>query len=229
MVRMSLASLQQMKADGRKIVAVVVYDYQMARVVDRAHVDLVSVGDSIGVSLWGHADEEDLTLDEMLLACRAVRKGVTRALVSCDVPVSSMEEGGTALVRAAVRLSKEGGADLVKLDTGLVSLSAIAEVTRAGIPVWAQFSARSASVDQSWPGSPAQGAWGPPSGGPSSAATDHLVAEAKQLEAAGAVMLDFRHSGPAAGPAVTRAVTIPVIGGLGGGPWLDGRVRSLVA
>jgi 3-methyl-2-oxobutanoate hydroxymethyltransferase len=57
--------------------------------------------------------------------------------------------------------------------------------------------------------------------------SDELVSLAKQLEAAGAVMLDFRHSGPVAGAAVTKAVSIPVIGGLGGGPWLDGRVRRL--
>src|SRR5262245_40779801 len=112
MDRVTLSSLQQMKTDGRKIVAVVIYDTQMAQVVDRARVDIVSVGDSVGVNLWGHASDAEVTLDEMLLACRAVRKGVTRALVSCDVPISSMEEGGTALVRAAILLTKEGGADL---------------------------------------------------------------------------------------------------------------------
>ena len=77
--RVTIPGLQQMKRDGLKIVGVVAYDYQMAQIVDRAGVDLVSVGDSVGVSFWGHRSELDVTLDEMILACRAVRRGVARA------------------------------------------------------------------------------------------------------------------------------------------------------
>ena len=77
--RMTVPMLQQMKRDGRKIVGVVVYDYQMAQIVDRAAVDIVSVGDSVGVNMWGQASELDVTLDQMLLACKAVRRGVERA------------------------------------------------------------------------------------------------------------------------------------------------------
>ena len=69
-----------MKRDGRKIVAVVVYDYQMAQIVDRAGVDIISVGDSVGVNMWGHRSELEVTLDQMLLVCKGVRRGVdTRA------------------------------------------------------------------------------------------------------------------------------------------------------
>src|SRR5204863_8393994 len=87
--KMTLARLQQMKRDGRKIVAVVVYDYQMAQVVDRAGVDIVSVGDSVGTQMWGLWSDSDVTVEQMLLACRGVRRGVHRALVSCDVPESA--------------------------------------------------------------------------------------------------------------------------------------------
>jgi 3-methyl-2-oxobutanoate hydroxymethyltransferase len=90
-----------------------------------------------------------------------------------------------------------GGADMVKLDTDAPIVLAVAG---EDISVWAQFSA-----DE----------------------TDACVAQARLLEGAGAAMLDFRRSGPVAGPAVVQAVTIPVLGGLGGGPWLDGRVRSI--
>ena len=197
---MTIATLQQMKRDGRKIVAVVVYDYQMAQIVDRAGVDIVSVGDSVGVNVWGHQRDEDLTLEEMLLVCKAVRRGVTRALVSCDVPYRAMQDGPDATVRAARTLVEEGGAQVVKLDA---AGDAVRAVVRAGIPVWAQISASKA------------------------APTADLVAQATLLERAGAAMLDFRHSGPVAGPAVTSAVMIPVLGGLGGGPWLDGRVRAI--
>jgi 3-methyl-2-oxobutanoate hydroxymethyltransferase len=206
--RVTIDALRQMKRDGRKIVAVVVYDYPMARIVDRAGVDLVSVGDSVGVNMWGHGSEREVTLDQMLLACRAVRRGVERALVSCDMPYGPMQEGPEAAVRAATRLVRQGGADLVKLDAAAEHPDAVRAVAGAGIPVWAQFGVTPHTTK-------------------AAAGTDELVAAAKLLEAAGAALLDFTHSGPVAGAAVTRAVTIPVIGGLGGGPWLDGRVRAI--
>src|SRR5215813_13531545 len=81
-----LAELLQMKRDGRKSVGVVAWDYQLARIADRAGVDIVSVGDSVGVNLWGHSNPLEVTMDEMLVVCKAVRRGVTRALVSCDFP-----------------------------------------------------------------------------------------------------------------------------------------------
>ena len=195
--RVTLSTLQQMKRDGRKIVGIVVYDYQMAQIADRGGVDLVSVGDSVGVTLWGHESATEVTLDQMVLACRGVRRGVRRALVSCDVPTRAMRDGPDAIVRAARVIVDEGGAEMVKLDTDAAGVRA---VVSTGIPVWAQFSAHE---------------------------TDACVAQARLLEDAGAAMLDFRHSGPVAGPAVTQAVSIPVLGGLGGGPWLDGRVRSI--
>src|SRR3979409_2508229 len=137
--KVTLPALQQMKQDGRKIVGVVAYDYQMAQIVDRAGVEIVSVGDSVGVNLWGHRSELEVTLDQMALVCQAVRRGVTRALVSCDVPFGPLQEGTHAAVRAAIRLVKEGGADLVKVGAGVSSADTVRTIARAGIPVWAQF------------------------------------------------------------------------------------------
>jgi 3-methyl-2-oxobutanoate hydroxymethyltransferase len=131
--KVTLPVLQQMKQDGRKIVGVVVYDYQMAQIVDRAGVDIVSVGDSVGVNLWGHVSEREVTLDQMVLVCQAVRRGVTRALVSCDVPFGPLQDGVDAAVRAAIRLVQEGGADLVKVDAGASSADAVRAITGAGI------------------------------------------------------------------------------------------------
>jgi 3-methyl-2-oxobutanoate hydroxymethyltransferase len=216
-----VAALQQMKRDGRKIVGVVVYDYQMAQIVDRAGVDIVSVGDSVGVNMWGQRSEMEVTLDQMLLACKAVRRGVERALVSCDFPYGPMQEGVEAAVRAAASLVEDGGADMVKLDAAVDHLDAVRAVAAAGIAVWAQFGITPHTASRY--------------GGMSNAShelagqmTEQFVADAKRLEDAGAALLDFTHSGPVAGPAVTGAVSIPVIGGLGGGPWLDGRVRAVV-
>jgi 3-methyl-2-oxobutanoate hydroxymethyltransferase len=189
--KVTVLALRKMKRDGRKIVGVVAWDAQIASIADRAGVDLVSVGDSVGTNLWGRAPDAKVAVEEMLICCKAVRSGAKRALVSCDVPADADP------TRAALRLADEGGAEMVKVlgDPGTVR-----SIVKAGVPVFAEIHGDNMAVAR-------------------------LVQLAGQLEDAGASMLDFRHSGPVAGPAVSRAVSIPVIGGMGGGPWLDGRVR----
>src|SRR3974390_3187589 len=137
--RVTIPALAQMKREGRKSVGVVAWDYQIARIADRAGVDIVSVGDSVGVNLWGHSNPLEVTMDEMLVVCKAVRRGVERALVSCDFPFGPLQEGTESAVRAAIRLVKEGGADMVKLDAASEFPDAVRALTRAGIPVFAQF------------------------------------------------------------------------------------------
>jgi 3-methyl-2-oxobutanoate hydroxymethyltransferase len=218
----TIPALQQMKREGKKSVGVVAWDYQIARIADRAGVDFVSVGDSVGVNLWGHSNPLEVTLDEMLVCCKAVRRGVKRALVSCDFPFGPLQEGTASAVRAAIRLVKEGGADMIKLDGAADFPDAVRALVRAGIPVFAQFGITPQTALKfgiPYAAQSAPGAQAPP------AMTAKLVEEAKLLEAAGASLLDFTNSGPVAGAAVVKAVAIPVIGGFGGGPWLDGRVR----
>ena len=222
----SVPALQQMKREGRKIVAVVAWDWQMAQIVDRAGVDIVSVGDTVGINLWGHANPLEVTMEEMLIVTKAVRRGVKRALVSVDFPFGPLQQGTQAALDAAIRFVKEAGVDMVKLDGAAEYPEAVAAIARAGIPVFAQFgitpqTALKHGVDY-------RSTLRPDVVLPATL-TAQLVAQAKQLEAAGASMLDFTHSGPVAGPAVVAAVGIPVIGGLGGGPWLDGRVRMIHA
>jgi 3-methyl-2-oxobutanoate hydroxymethyltransferase len=218
----TIPRLQQMKRDGEKIAGIVAWDYQLARIADRAGVDLISVGDSVGVNLWGHDNPLEVTMDEMLVCCKAVRRGTRRALVSCDFPFGALQEGTESAVRAAIRLVKEGGADLVKLDAAADFPEAVRAVTRAGIPVFAQFGLTPQTALRY--GVP-YGAQNAPGAAARPEMTEKLVAEARLLENAGAIMLDFTNSGPVAGAAVAKAVAIPVIGGFGGGPWLDGRVR----
>ena len=218
----TVPALQQMKRDGRKIVGVVAWDYQMAQIADRAGVDIVSVGDTVGINLWGQPNPFEVTMDEMVIVCKAVRRGVKRALVSVDFPFGPLQQGPEAALAAAIRLVKEAGADMVKLDGAADFPEAVRAVARAGIPVFAQFgitpqTALQLGIDYATMlKTGAQLA-------PDMAAK--LVADARRLEEAGASLLDFTHSGPVAGPAVAAAVAIPVIGGLGGGPWLDGRMR----
>ena len=214
--------LQQMKRDGTKIVGVVAWDYQIAQVVDRAGIDIVSVGDTVGINLWGHPNPLEVTLDEMVIVCKAVRRGVKRAMVSCDFPFGPLQRGADAALDAAIRLVKEAGADMVKLDGAADFPEAVTAIARAGIPVFAQmgitpqtalqYGVEYAAMLKGNVQAPTE-------------MTARLVEEAKRLEAAGASLIDFTNSGQAAGAEVVRAVKIPVIGGLGGGPWLDGRMR----
>ena len=188
MAELAIRALQEMKRAGRKIVGIVAWDAPMAELAERAGADLVSVGDSVGANLWGRSVEEPVSIEEMLIVCKAVRRGVKRALLSCDVPSGALED--------ARRLIEEGGADIVKV---LASPEKIERLVRANLPVFAEFHG----------GRPVR----------------QLVEEARAFETAGAALLDFRHSGAEAGAAVAKAVSIPVLGGMGGGPWLDGRLR----
>ncbi len=214
--------LQQMKRDRQKIVGVVAWDVQIAQIVDRASVDIVSVGDSVGTNLWGHPSPLAITMEEMMVVCKAVRRGVKRAIVSCDLPFGPLQEGIDSALRAAIRLVKEAGADMIKLDGAADFPEAVRAIARAGIPVFAQFGITPQTALQfglSYNDMLKSGAQVP------TAMTEKLVQDAICLEGAGASLLDFTLSGPVAGPAVVGAVSIPVVGGLGGGPWLDGRMR----
>jgi 3-methyl-2-oxobutanoate hydroxymethyltransferase len=220
--KVTIAALQQMKRDGQKSVGVVAWDYQLARIADRAGFDFISVGDSVGVNLWGREDVLDVTLDEMLICCKAVRRGTERALVSCDMPYGPVQQGSDAALAAAFRLTKDGGADMIKVDAAADFPDVVRALVREGITVFAQFgltpqTAAQYGIPYSAQNSPEAQATGE--------AAARLVDEAKRLEDAGAALLDFTNSGPVAGSAVVAAVEIPVIGGFGGGPWLDGRVR----
>jgi 3-methyl-2-oxobutanoate hydroxymethyltransferase len=219
--KVTLVALQQMKRDGRKIVGVVAWDYQIAQIVDRAGVDLVSVGDSVGMNLWGRTDPEEMTLDEMVLCCRAVRRGVKRALLSCDFPYGPLQQGKVAAVAAARRLMREG-CDMVKLDDAAQYPEEVEAIAETGIAVFAQMGITQGNAQRYGIGHATLlgGAVQVPD-----EMAPLLVDEARRLEAAGARLIDFTSSGPVAGAAVTAAVKIPVLGGLGGGPWLDGRMR----
>lgn len=220
--KVTLPALQRMKEQQRKIVGVVAWDYQMARIADRAGVDLISVGDTVGVNLWGHANPLEITMDEMLVVTKAVRRGARRALVSADFPYGPLQEGSAAAVRAAIRFAKEAGVDLVKLDGAADHPEAVEAVVRAGVPVFAQFGITPQTALRhgvEYRGAPSAAEQVPEK------MLEEMVAEARRLEEAGAVLLNFTNSGPVVGAAVARAVGVPVVGGFGGGPWLDGRMR----
>ena len=220
--KVTIPELQRMKRDGKKIVGVVVWDYQIACIVDRTNIEIMSVGDTVGINLWGQPNPLEVTMDQMVTVAQAVRRGTRHALVSCDFPYGPLQEGIDAAVRAGIRLVKESGVDMIKLDGAADYPETVTAMTSAGIPVWAQFGITPQTALQYGIDYTAMSGTGAEV---TTDMTDRLISEAKMLEKAGAVLLDFTNSGPVVGPAVVDAVTIPVIGGFGGGPWLDGRVR----
>jgi 3-methyl-2-oxobutanoate hydroxymethyltransferase len=196
--KVTIPELQQMKRDGKKSAGVVAWDYQIALIAERAGVDFVVVGDSVGVNLWGHSNPLEVTLEEMLIVCKAVRRGLKRALLICDLPYGPLQQGIDSAVHAAIRLVKEGGADMIKLDGSVDYPEAVTALKRAGIPVFAQF------------------------GLTPQTALQYGIPYSAQNSVDAQVSAD---TGAIVGPEVVNAVSIPVIGGFGGGPWLDGRVR----
>ncbi|MCH7504006.1 MAG: 3-methyl-2-oxobutanoate hydroxymethyltransferase, partial [Proteobacteria bacterium] len=186
------------------------------------NIEIMSVGDTVGINLWGQPNPLEVTMDQMVTVAQAVRRGTRYALVSCDFPYGPLQEGIDAAVRAGIRLVKESGVDMIKLDGAADYPETVTAMTSAGIPVWAQFGITPQTALQYGIDYTAMSGTGAEV---TTDMTDRLISEAKMLEKAGAVLLDFTNSGPVVGPAVVDAVSIPVIGGFGGGPWLDGRVR----
>lgn len=218
----TIPQLQKMKQAGAKSVCFVAWDYHMATIADQVGADIVSVGDTVGVNLWGQSNPLEITFDELLVAAKAVRRGVKSALVSADFPFGPLQSGDA--VPAAIRLVKEAGVDIVKLDGAAGFPEAVEAVTRAGVPVFAQFGITpQTSLKYGIEYSAAHAAEIPDE------MIEEFISEAKRLEDAGAVALNFTNSGPVIGPAVVNAVRIPVLGGFGGGPWLDGRIRMITA
>ncbi len=222
MSRVTIPRLHEMKRAGEKIFGVVAWDTHMAAIADRVGVEIVSVGDTVGKNLWGHTNPLEVTMDEMIVVARAVRRGVSRALVSADFPYGPLQEGDR---RSAARRHpvRQGGGRRPHQARRRGRLPAGGH--RANPGRHPRLGAvRADAADGADAGHPVREPGGRGRGLPDGFA-DRMVAEALRLEEAGAVLLDFTNSGPEAGRRWSRRSSIPVIGGFGGGPWLDGRVR----
>ncbi len=133
--RVTLASLAQQKAAGEPIVMVTAYDFPSARVADQVGVDMVLVGDSAANAVLGYDSTLPVTVDEMLMLTKAVRRGLTTALLVGDLPFGSYEASDRDAVHTAQRFVKEGGADAVKIERGGTTTARARAIVEAGIPV----------------------------------------------------------------------------------------------
>ena len=132
--KITVSHLQVKKNEGRKISALTAYDYPTARLQDKAGIDVILVGDSLGTNVLGYRSEHEVTLDDILHHSKAVRRGVEQAFVLADMPFMSYQPSAELALINAGRLMQEGGADGVKLEGGVRILHQIEALIAAGIP-----------------------------------------------------------------------------------------------
>lgn len=214
---MTIPEFLQKKERGEKITVLTAYDLPLARLLDEAGVDGVLVGDSLGMVALGYAGTVPVTMDEMLHHCRAVRRGVRRALVIGDMPFLSFNICFSETVRNAGRFLKEGGCDAVKVEGGQgsqASVEAVRAIAEAGIPVLGHLGLTPQTAGKSG-GFKVQG----------KTARDgrRLLAAALELERAGAFAVVLECVPAEVARAVTAKLSIPTVG-IGAGPHCDGQV-----
>lgn len=213
--RFRIPHLREFKAAGKKIVALTAYDYSAARSADRAGVDIVLVGDTLGMVVLGYDSTLPVTMDEMLHHVRAVRRGLKHPLLLADMPFGSYQSGADEAVRNASRLLKEGGAEAVKVEGGAWLANTVQRLTQSGIPVVCHLGLMPQSVNLIG-GHKVQGR--------EQRQAEELHRDAMALEAAGAVALVLEAIPASLAAQVTLALSIPTIG-IGAGPDCDGQVQ----
>ncbi len=193
---------------------VTAYDYTMATLVDEAGVDMVLVGDSLGMVVQGLANTIPVSLDEMIYHCRAVARGLRRAHLVGDLPFMSYQVSPAQAVESSGKLMKEGSCESVKLEGGVEVAEHVHRIVRAGIPVVGHVGLTPQSV-HALGGFKVQGR--------SAGQADKLLSDARALEEAGAFALVLEAIPPDLAEEVTREIGIPTIG-IGAGAGCDGQV-----
>ena len=211
--KVTTTRLQQMKREGQRIAMLTSYDYSTARLVDRAGVDVILIGDSAGNVMAGNATTIPVTLDEMIYHGRCVARAVRRALVVCDMPFGTYHASRADGVRNAVRLMQQSGVDALKLEGGEEIIDTIRGLLTAGIPVMGHLGLTPQSVNKF-------GGFGLRAA--SEAEAEKLLRDARLLQDAGCFALVLEKIPAQLTAQVCAELTIPVIG-IGAGK-ADGQV-----
>jgi 3-methyl-2-oxobutanoate hydroxymethyltransferase len=206
--------LKAKKKRGEKIAMLTVYDATMAGLLDRAGIDVLLVGDSLGMVILGHDTTLPVTLDDVLHHAKAVSRGARRALVVADMPFLTFQVSAEEAVRNAGRLLQQGGAAAVKIEGGRPVVSVVERLVEAGIPVMGHLGLTPQAVHQ-------LGGFRRQASAPKEAA--QLLDDARLLEQAGAFAVVLESIPSELARKVTAELTIPTIG-IGAGPWCDGQV-----
>lgn len=210
----TIHDIRQLKERGERFAMLTAYDTISAAIAEEAGVPVVLVGDSLAMVMLGESSTVPVTVDQMLHHTRAVTRGVTSTMVVADLPFGSYQEGPTQALRTATRFLKEAGANAVKLEGGGRMVAVTAALVEAGIPVMAHLGLTPQSVN-ALGGYRVQGR--------DEEAATRILADAKELEQAGAFSLVLEAVPNAIGRDVTAALSIPTIG-IGAGPDTDAQV-----
>jgi len=212
--KVTVSFLHEKKLQHDPITCLTAYDYSGARLVDEAGIDIVLVGDSLAMTMLGHENTLALTLDEMLHHVRAARRGVTNALLLADMPYGSFHVSAEDAIRNAVRLVKEGGAEMVKIEGGEKRVDLIRRILDAEIPVAGHIGLTPQSVNRMG-GFKVQGK--------SLSDIEQLMRDATALDRAGVACIFLEGIPREVADLITSEVSAPTIG-IGAGPGCDGQV-----
>jgi 3-methyl-2-oxobutanoate hydroxymethyltransferase len=207
-------SLRAKKARGEPITMLTAYDFPTAQAIDRAGIDAILVGDSLGMVVLGYDTTLPVTMEDMLHHCKAVARGATTAHLIGDMPFMSYQVSEAEAVRNAGRFLQEAGMDAIKLEGGRPMVGTIAAIIAAGIPVMGHIGLTPQSVHQ---------LGGFKTQGKSAEAARALVADAHALEAAGCYALVLEAIPDRLAELISQRLTIPTIG-IGAGSGSDGQV-----
>jgi 3-methyl-2-oxobutanoate hydroxymethyltransferase len=209
--KVNAPSLKTSKQRGERLVCLTAYDYPTARIVDEAGIDIILVGDSLGNVVLGYGNTVPVTLDEILIHLKAVRRAVQRALLVADMPYGSFHTGADDAVRNALRLIKEGGAEAVKLEGGHKRVQLVKRLVDEEIAVMGHIGLTPQSINK-------LGAYRVQ--GKTAAAARQLIDDARALEDAGAFAIVLEVVPREIAKMITESVSIPTIG-IGAGVHCD--------
>ena len=215
--KVSAPSLRASKLRGERLVCLTAYDYPSARILDEAGIDVILVGDSLGNVVLGYGNTVPVTLDEILIHLKAVRRAVQRALLVADMPYGSFHTGADDAVRNALRLVKEGGAEAIKLEGGRKRVELVKRLVDEEISVMAHIGLTPQSINQ-------LGAYRVQ--GKTAKAARELIEDAKALEDAGVFAIVLEVVPREIARLITESVSIPTIG-IGAGIHCDIQVLVL--
>lgn len=206
--------LQEMKLKGEKIAMLTSYDYSMARIIDKAGIDIILVGDSASNVMAGHATTLPITLDQMIYHASSVVRGVTRALVVVDLPFGTYQGNSKLALQSAIRIMKESGADAVKMEGGGEIADSVERILSAGIPVMGHLGLTPQSIHKF-------GTYVVRATRKEEA--ERLMADAHTLENAGCFAVVLEKIPAKLAGQVASELKIPLIG-IGAGSGVDGQV-----
>ena len=209
--KVSAPSLRLSKQRGERLVCLTAYDYPTARIVDEAGIDIILVGDSLGNVVLGYGNTVPVTLEEILIHLKAVRRAVNRALLVADMPYGTFHTGDDDAVRNALRLVKEGGAEAIKLEGGHKRVHLVKRLVDEESSVMGHIGLTPQSINQ-------LGAYRVQ--GKTASAAQQLIDDAKAMEDAGAFAVVLEVVPREIAQMITESISIPTIG-IGAGVHCD--------